>query len=150
MPRKTTTTLKMGVKLVNDCAKLPQKASEGAACYDIVLPDDVYIAPHATKLVGTGLAFNIPQGYRVDVFLRSSIAAKTMVRLANSVGKIDCDYTGEVKLLLENTVGVPARFYRGERVAQFEINKVTDVDLEEVDAVKVTERAAGGFGSTGK
>ena len=95
MPRKTTTTLKMGVKLVNDFAKLPQKASEGAACYDIVLPDDVYIAPHATKLVGTGLAFNIPQGYRVDVFLRSSIAAKTMVRLANSVGKIDCDYTGK-------------------------------------------------------
>ena len=149
MPRKTTTTLKMGVKLVNDCAKLPQKASEGAACYDIVLPDDVYIAPHATKLVGTGIALNIPQGYRVDVFLRSSIAAKTMVRLANSVGKIDCDYTGEVKQLLENTGGVPARFYRGERVAQFEINKVTDVDLEEVDAVKVTERAAGGFGSTG-
>ncbi|WP_293735760.1 dUTP diphosphatase [uncultured Phascolarctobacterium sp.] len=150
MPRKTTTTLKMGVKLVNDCAKLPKKASEGAACYDIVLPDDVYIAPHATKLVGTGIALNIPQGYRVDVFLRSSIAAKTMIRLANSVGKIDCDYTGEVKLLLENTGGVPARFYRGERVAQFEINKVTEVDLEEVDAVKVTERAAGGFGSTGK
>ena len=149
MPRKTTTTLKMGVKLVNDFAKLPQKASEGAACYDIVLPDDVYIAPRATKLVGTGIALNIPQGYRVDVFLRSSIAAKTMVRLANSVGKIDCDYTGEVKLLLENTGGVPARFYRGERVAQFEINKVTEVDLEEVDAVKVTERAAGGFGSTG-
>jgi dUTP pyrophosphatase len=151
MPRKTSTTLKMGVKLVNDFAKLPQKASEAAACYDIVLPDDVYIAPHTTKLVGTGLVFDIPQGYRVDVFLRSSVAAKTMVRLANAVGKIDCDYTGEIKLLLENTGGVPVRFYQGERVAQFEINKVTDVSLEEVDDdVKVTERADGGFGSTGK
>lgn len=149
MPRKTT-TLKMGVKLVNDCATLPTKGSEGAACYDLYLPDDVYIPPHTTKAVGVGLVFDIPQGYRVDVFLRSSVAAKTMVRLANAVGKIDCDYTGEIKLLLENNGGVPVRFYRGERIAQFEINKVTDVDLEKVTEVKETERAEGGIGSTGK
>lgn len=150
-PRKTqnNTTLKMGVKFVNDNASFPVKASEDAACYDIVLPDDVYIAPHSVKLVGTGLAFDIPKGYRVDVYLRSSIAVKTNARLANSVGKIDADYTGEVKLALENIGGVPVRFYRGERVAQFEINKVTDVTLEEVAELKETERASGGFGSTG-
>lgn len=150
--RKTTTktTLKMGVKFVNDNASFPIKASEDAACYDIVLPDDVYIAPHSVKLVGTGLAFDIPNGYRVDVYLRSSIAIKTNARLANAVGKIDSDYTGEVKLALENIGGVPVRFYKGDRVAQFEINKVTDVTLEEVDVLKETERAAGGFGSTGK
>ena len=146
----TTTTLKMGVKFVNDNASFPVKASEDAACYDIVLPDDIYIAPHSVKMVGTGLVFDIPKGYRVDVYLRSSIAAKTNTRLANAVGKIDCDYTGEVKLLLENIGGVPIRFYRGERIAQFELNKVTDVTLEEVDTVKETERAAGGIGSTGK
>ena len=150
--RKTTTktTLKMGVKSVNDNASFPIKASEDAACYDIVLPDDVYIAPHSVKLVGTGLAFDIPKGYRVDVYLRSSIAIKTNARLANAVGKIDSDYTGEVKLALENIGGVPVRFYKGDRVAQFEINKVTDVTLEEVAELKETERAAGGFGSTGK
>ena len=134
--RKTTTktTLKMGVKFVNDNASFPIKASEDAACYDIILPDDVYIAPHSVKLVGTGLAFDI----------------KTNARLANAVGKIDSDYTGEVKLALENIGGVPVRFYKGDRVAQFEINKVTDVTLEEVAELKETERAAGGFGSTGK
>lgn len=147
--RKTNTTLKMGVKFVNDNASFPKKASEDAACYDIVLPDDVYIAPHSVKLVGTGLAFAIPKGYRVDVYLRSSIAVKTNARLANAVGKIDSDYTGEVKLALENIGGVPVRFYKGDRVAQFEINKVTDVTLEEVAELKETERAAGGFGSTG-
>lgn len=149
MPRKTTTTtLKMGVKLINEHATLPNKGSVEAACYDIKMPEDVYIPPHTTKMVGTGLVFDIPQGYRVDVYLRSSIAAKTTVRLANAVGKIDSDYRGEVKLLLENTGGLPARFYRGDRVCQFELNKVTDVDLMLTDEVRATERGEGGFGST--
>lgn len=142
--------LKVGVKLVNDYAKLPIKGSKEAACYDIVLPDDVYIPPHTTKTVGTGLAFSIPKGWRMDVYLRSSIAANTNIRLANSVGKVDSDYTGEVKLLLTNEGGVPERLYRGDRVCQFEFNKVTEVDLEETEELKETERAAGGFGSTGK
>lgn len=142
--------LKVGVKLVNDFAKLPTKGSEEAACYDIYLPDDVYIAPHSTKAVGTGVAFRLPKGYRMDMYLRSGIAAKTTVRLANAVGKIDSDYTGEVKMLLTNEGGVPVRFYRGDRICQFEINKVLDYELEETIELKETTRAAGGMGSTGK
>lgn len=148
--KATTTSVQVGVKLLNDFAKLPTRGSEEAACYDIVLPDDVYIAPHSTKAVGTGLAFNIPKGYRLDMFLRSGVAAKTMVRLANGVGKVDSDYTGEVKMLLTNEGGTPARFYRGDRVCQFEINKVTDIELSETSELKATERADGGMGSTGK
>lgn len=151
MPRKTTTaneTIKMGVKLINDNASLPKKGSVEAACYDIQMPDDIYIPPHTVKIVGTGLVFDIPEGYRVDVFLRSSIAAHTNVRLANAVGKIDSDYKGEVKLILENTGGLPARFYRGDRICQFEINKDTNVDLMLTDDVRETERGEGGIGST--
>lgn len=150
MPRKTSEQIKIGVKLVNDQAKLPTKGSAEAACYDIYLPDDVYILPHSVKAVGTGVAFSIPAGYRIDVYLRSSIAAKTNVRLANAVGKIDSDYTGEVKILLSNDGGVPVRFYSGERIAQFEVNKVTDTVLEETMELKETERADGGIGSTGR
>lgn len=142
--------LKVGIKLVNDHAKMPCKGSEEAACYDIVLPDDVYIPPHTTKAVGTGLAFSIPKGYRMDLYLRSSIAANTNIRLANGVGKVDSDYTGEVKLLLTNEGGVPERLYQGDRICQFEFNKVTEVDLMETETLKETKRAAGGIGSTGK
>lgn len=142
--------LKVGIKLVNGHAKMPCKGSEEAACYDIVLPDDVYIPPHTTKAVGTGLAFSIPKGYRMDLYLRSSIAANTNIRLANGVGKVDSDYTGEVKLLLTNEGGVPERLYQGDRICQFEFNKVTEVDLMETEALKETKRAAGGIGSTGK
>lgn len=149
MPRKAS-VLKVGVKLVNDFAKLPTKGSEEAACYDIYLPDDVYIAPHSTKAVGTGLAFCIPKGYRMDMFLRSGVAAKTTVRLANAVGKVDSDFTGEVKMLLHNEGGVPVRFYRGERICQFELNQVLNYELEEATELKETVRADGGMGSTGK
>lgn len=145
----TTRKIKLGVKLVNDFAKLPTKGSDEAACYDIYVPDDVYIPPHTTRAVGTGLAFNIPKGYCMDIYLRSGVAAKTNIRLANAVGIIDSDYTGEVKMLLTNEGGVPVRFYRGDRICQFELSKVLDYELEETTDVKETKRAAGGFGSTG-
>ena len=148
--RNTNNKVKVGVKLVNDHAKLPTKGSEEAACYDIFLPDDVYLAPHSTKAVGTGLAFSIPKGYRLDMYLRSGVAAKTPVRLANAVGKVDSDYTGEVKMLLANEGGIPVRFYQGDRICQFELNKVLDLQLEETVELKETTRADGGMGSTGK
>ena len=143
--------LALKVACLSDKARVPTKGSEEAACFDIYVADDIYLPPHATKKVGMGVAFDIPSGYRLDVYLRSSVAANTNVRLANSVAKIDSDYTGELLLLLHNTGGTPVRFYNGERIAQCELNQVLPVELTQVDEItKQTNRGAGGVGSTGK
>lgn len=149
--RKTTAGIEVGFVLLDKNAKAPTYGSAEAACFDVYLPDDIYLPPRETVCVDLKVAFEIPKGYRMDGYLRSGIAAKTNVRLANGVAKIDSDFTGSVKLLLHNTGGVPVRFYTGERVAQFEINPVLKVNLTQKDEItKATERAAGGLGSTGK
>lgn len=151
MAVRKTTGIDVGFVLLDKRAKAPTYGSAEAACFDVYLPDDIYIAPRETLCVDLKIAFEIPAGYRMDGYLRSGIAAKTSVRLANGVAKIDSDFTGSVKLLLHNTGGVPARFYEGERVAQFELNPVLKVNLTQKDVItKATERAAGGLGSTGK
>ena len=158
MATKRTTTTKSGlsvkVKRLTANAVLPEKKSEGAACFDIVANETVAIrnlnADDKATRVHTGLAFEIPEGYHMKVFLRSSTGDKTKLRLANQTGIIDSDYRGELMLLIENLGRERVFIAEGQRIAQGMIEKNEEVFFEEVKELSETERGAGGFGSTGK
>ena len=143
----------VGVKRLTDTAILPAFATAGAACFDLHadLRADGYnqVYFRESEVIRTGLAFDIPEGYALMIYSRSGHAFKNDVRLANCVGVVDSDFTGEVKikLTIDNEEGFIVE--HGSRVAQAMLIKLPSVQLVEVDELKTTERGANGFGSTG-
>jgi len=123
-------------------AVTPRRGSADAAGYDLyACPADgqsVTIAPHATAMIGTGLALAIPAGYFGGVFARSGLASRQGLRPANCVGVIDADYRGECTVA------------PGDRIAQLVILPFLAAEFSETDALDATDRGAGGFGSTGR
>lgn len=142
--------MKLGVKRLAPEAKMPVFSSNGAACFDLYavdrhVGDDIAI-------YSTGLAFNIPEGYCLEVYSRSGHGFNDDMRLANAVGIIDSDYVGEVKVKLtyDGPVAIRAKWpVTGERIAQAKLVKLVKTELIEVDELKDTVRGEGGFGSTG-
>jgi dUTP pyrophosphatase len=132
---------------------LPQRMSTHASGCDVAaaVEQDVIIPPLGRALIPTGLIFEIPQGYEVQVRPRSGCAVKNGVTVLNSPGTIDADYRGEVKVILVNCGAEPFTVKRGDRIAQLVPARVaSDVDFKESDEVSATGRGAGGFGHTGK
>lgn len=136
----------------NSDQPLPQQMTVSAAGADIyaALEADVTLAPMERAMIPTGLIFEIPSGYEVQIRPRSGLAAKHGVTVLNTPGTIDADYRGEVKVILINLGSEPFTIKRGERVAQAVAAPVTTVSYTEVDEVSDTVRGAGGFGHTGK
>lgn len=133
----------------NPEAKLPHQASEGAACSDLYSVEKVTIYPGKTKLIDTGLQVaHIPSGYRLDLFDRSGFRAKGI--FGSSVGIIDEDYRGPLKVILFNSTDNPLEISVGDRIAQAALTKKISVAYEFTETFEDTERGAGGFGSTGK
>lgn len=143
----------LGVKRLTDSAILPAFATAGAACFDLHadLRADGYnqVYFRESEVIRTGLAFDIPEGYALMIYSRSGHGFKNDVRLANCVGVVDSDFTGEVKikLTIDNEEGFIVE--HGSRVAQAMLIKLPSVQLVEVEELKTTERGANGFGSTG-
>ena len=154
---------------VNEEVKFPFYATDGAAGADVYALEDVEIGPGETKIIPTGLKMEIPYGYAVLVQMRSGLAAKSKLRLANSVGLIDSDYRGEIGIILENiepkikdlvldeegrATGIEyGRSYsigKGERIAQLRLVEVPKMAFLEVEKVSETARNIGGYGSTGR
>ncbi|KAB7742627.1 dUTP diphosphatase [Parvibaculum sedimenti] len=132
---------------------LPRYETEGAAGMDLLAAVDeaepLTLAPGARALVPTGLAIALPTGFEAQVRPRSGLAAKNGVTVLNSPGTIDCDYRGEVKVILVNLGAEPFVITRGTRIAQMVVAPVTQAVLAEVESLDETARGAGGFGSTG-
>ncbi|EPZ51116.1 dUTP diphosphatase [Bacteriovorax sp. BAL6_X] len=132
---------------------LPQYETTGAAGADLRAhlenKDGLVIAPGARVLVPTGLSFEIPHGYEVQIRPRSGLSFKTDLLVVNSPGTIDCDYRGEVKIILGNFGKEDFIIKHGERVAQMVMAPVWQARISAVDELTDTERGAGGFGSTG-
>ena len=153
-PKVTTTDVVVKVKRLDERAILPERKTEGAACFDIHTIDDIYLrtlnASDKATLVHTGLTFEIPEGYHMKVFLRSSVGLNTHLRLANQTGIIDSDYRGELKLLVENPAREPVDIKAGTRIAQVMIEKNVPTSFSEVKELGETKRGKGGLGSTGK
>lgn len=136
------------VKLLSEHAKLPQYMSVGAAGFDFHSAEDKLIMPGETALISTGLAFRISDGYEIQVRPRSGLSAKTGIRVANAPGTLDCDYLGEVKIILDNTGSTPFTVNIGDRIAQGIAAPVYRASFEVVEELGVTERGTKGFGST--
>ena len=150
---------RVGVKKLHPDAVVPTYGSKEAAGFDITVIEDVTINPGGTFLARTGLAFDIPRGFEIQIRPRSGASLNTKMRIANSPGTIDSDYTGEVKLILENIAENGAGWFHnsanavfipaGTRVAQGVLAPVIQAEFEVVEEIEETERGAGGFGSTG-
>lgn len=146
--------VKVKVKKLHQNARMPEKKSEGAACFDLYATT-VDNQGSGVWLVGTGLAFEIPPGFEGIIRGRSGMAAEGAVV---HVGTIDSDYRGEVCVALhgeepyvDEEGDLRSRKPRpGERIAQLAIRPVPVVEFEEVDSLSDTPRADFGFGSTGR
>ena len=128
---------------------LPSAASAEAAGCDLYAAEEVVLAPGQYKLVPTGVAIALPQGWEAQVRARSGLAAKHGVGLVNGIGTIDSDYRGEIKAVLINWGEKEVVIKRGERCAQLVIARLASFTWEVCDALPTSERGSGGFGSTG-
>lgn len=144
--------LPIRIKKLNQKAKIPTHGSDAAAGYDLYacLDQTVYIQPHETKIISTGIAVSIPDGYWGGIYARSGKSIKQGVRPGNCVGVIDPDYRGEVLVAAHNDSYHIRTVEPGERIAQFILTERILCDWKEVEELDDTDRGDGGFGSTGK
>jgi dUTP pyrophosphatase len=136
-----------------DGLPLPAYETLGAAGMDIraAVPEDkpVILKLGNRALIPTGFIFEIPSGYEIQVRPRSGLAFKNGITCLNTPGTIDSDYRGEVHVLLINLGEDRFKIERGMRIAQLVVTPVVQGIVEERDLATVTDRGAGGFGSTG-
>ena len=115
-----------------------------------VTDGDVFFQPGETKLIKTGLAMEIPEGYAGLIYARSGLASKRGLAPANKVGVVDADYRGEVMVVLHNHSNTEQKISAGERIAQLVVAPFLKASFTETDELNETVRGEGGFGSTGK
>ena len=146
----TEDRVSLPIKRLDPTVELPSYAYAGDAGLDLRANEDVTLMPHERRLVSTGLAVAIPEGYAGFVQPRSGLALKEGLSMANTPGLVDSHYRGELKVCAVNLdSGRPIHIERGERIAQLVIQRVPVVELVEVDELDETDRGAGGFGSSG-
>lgn len=141
-------TLFINVKKLHPEAVIPQYQTEGAAGMDLCALDLLSILPGQRALVGTGLAFAIPEGFEGQIRPRSGSALRHGLTVLNSPGTVDSDYRGEIKVLLINVGQEPVEIKQGDRIAQIVFCPVARAVLGQVDKLPDTKRGVGGFGST--
>ncbi|MEK5298652.1 dUTP diphosphatase [Bacillus sp. FSL R5-0659] len=171
--------MNVNIKRLSADATTPTYAHSTDACFDLYAAEDVIIEPGETALVPTGLAFEIPPGYEMQIRPRSGITLKTHLRV--QLGTVDSGYAGEVGVIVDNIAKNTAdrgvvdvdktypithidgsasklgvfnnnaiiKIRKGDRIAQAVIKPVEQATFTVVDALEETERGAGGFGSSG-
>ncbi len=129
---------------------LPSYAHPGDAGADLVTTEDVELAPGERRLVPTGVAIALPEGYAAFVHPRSGLAARHGLSIVNAPGTVDAGYRGEIKVCLVNLdPTTPIRLSRLDRVAQLVVQRVELASFAEVDELPASVRGEGGYGSTG-
>lgn len=145
--------MKVNFKKLNENAIMPTYGSEfaaGADLYACTNGETVTFGPGETKLIKTGIAMEIPEGYAGLIYARSGIANKRGLAPSNKVGVVDSDYRGEIMVSLHNHSLAEQSITDGERIAQMVIAPFLKVEYTEVEELTETVRGEGGFGSTGK
>ena len=130
--------------------ELPFYQSAGAAGMDVRAAQNYSLQPGETALIATGFAIEIPEGYEVQLRPRSGLALQFGITMPNAPATIDCDYRGEVGVILTNLGRETFEVKRGERIAQMVVARVERAAIEEVEQLSETARGAGGFGHTGR
>ena len=130
--------------------ELPSYAHPGDAGADLRTTEDFELHPGERRLVGTGIAIALPDGYAAFVHPRSGLAARHGISIVNTPGTVDAGYRGEIKVCVVNTDREAAvRFSRGDRIAQLVVQPVSTARFVPVAALDETARGIGGYGSTG-
>lgn len=144
-------TFMVNVKKLRDDAIIPTQGSKYAAGYDLYAAIDtpITIKSGETVKIGTGLAFELPEGFFAGIFARSGLATKQGLRPANCVGVVDCDYRGEVIVAIHNDSNRDAVIAPGDRIAQMILLPYQSMEFIEVSDLSETDRGDGGFGSSG-
>lgn len=157
MENNTKNDFRIKLKFVNKSDNPdPEYATEGSSGFDLRanLSQPMVIESGKFDMVPTGLYFDIPDNFEIQVRPRSGLAAKNGVTVLNTPGTVDSDYTGEVKVILINHGEEDFIINHGDRIAQAVVSTVSAknvIKLEKISEIsKNTERASGGFGSTGK
>jgi dUTP pyrophosphatase len=149
----TTRRIKLKVKRLsgNEDMVLPEYETESASGLDLraAIKEELAIHPGEIKLVPTGIAVSIPQGYEGQIRPRSGLALRYGIGMVNSPGTIDSDYRGEIGLILINWGREPFLIKRGDRIAQMVISPVLKAEVIEVHDLESTSRGEGGFGHSG-
>lgn len=141
------------VKVVKETGvQLPKYESKGAAGLDVRanIVEPITLKSLERKLIPTGLKVSIPEGYEIQVRPRSGMALKHGITMLNTPGTIDSDYRGDIGLIVANLSNEEYTIQPQERLGQLILNKIEQIEWEEVEILDTTERGAGGFGSTGK
>jgi dUTP pyrophosphatase len=128
---------------------LPKYQTKGSACFDIAVSSTRILAPNELYNFGTGLKMEIPKGWCLLVFARSSLGQKKCI-IPNSVGVIDSDYRGEIKVPILNLSANDVLFETGQRVAQGLLVRAKQCKIIRASSLSNTDRGIGGFGSTGE
>jgi dUTP pyrophosphatase len=139
--------MKIKVKKIHPEAKIPSYAHPGDAGFDVHACEDLVLNPGERKLVTTGLAFEIPDGFVALVWDKSGLAKNHGI--TNLAGVIDSGFRGESNVLLYNISDKPFTIEKGNKIAQILIKRVERAEFEEADELSDTSRGAGGWGSTG-
>lgn len=140
------------VKVINRSEfPLPEYETAMAVGLDVRanITESIVIKPLGREMIPTGLFFEIPQGFEIQVRPRSGLAAKRGITVLNSPGTIDPDYRGEVRVVLVNLSSEDFVLERGERIAQLVLARYEKLKWEEAEQLDDTARGSGGFGSTG-
>ncbi len=140
------------IKYLSKEAKKPEYATDGSLGMDLsaAISEPVTIKAGERELIPLGFAIKIPDGYGAFVFPRSGLSFRMGITMCNSVGVIDTDYTGEVKVAAVNLSKEDYTINPGDRIAQMVFLPVASAKLIEAETLEDTDRGSGGFGSTGK
>ncbi len=138
------------IKRLESSVPMPRYAKGGDAGADLTTTIDFTINPGERRLIPTGISIALPNGYAAFVHPRSGLAIKDGISMVNTPGTVDAGYRGELQVILINhDLTQAVSFKKGDRIAQLVIQKVENAQFVEVSELPGSQRAAGGFGSTG-
>ncbi|HOJ64463.1 MAG TPA: dUTP diphosphatase [Spirochaetota bacterium] len=137
------------IKLLNQNAKIPIKATEHASGFDLFSAEEAIIKPKEFKAISTGIAIEMPQYIEAQIRPRSGLAMKYGITVLNAPGTIDSDYRGEIKVILINHSNNEFKIEVGTRIAQMVFTEIIKSNFQQVESLNESDRGDGGFGSTG-
>lgn len=137
------------IKKINENAIIPKRAKLGDSGLDLYSTEEINLIPGTPVLVGTGWQMEVPLGYEIQIRPRSGLAFKNSITVPNSPGTVDCNYRGEVKVILLNLGYSDYLVEKGAKIAQMVVAQVSLCEPIEVTELTETDRGEGGFGSTG-
>jgi dUTP pyrophosphatase len=144
---------KVPVNYINDSEnKNPEYAYDSDSGFDLRSTEDIWVQANDRKLIPTGLRFDIPDGYEIQVRSKSGLALNKGLMVLNSPGTVDSGYQGEIKVIIFNTTNDRIKIEKGQKIAQAVICPVLNgkwVDLVKVESIQEKDRNNKGFGSTG-